>query len=78
MKIYNVLINDRHTDPEIHSFTDRATAIKFAEDTVLEYCQYPEDLELMTAEQLQPDNWVYYARYSCEGDYVRVTEDELK
>ena len=37
MKIYNVLIYDRHTDLDVHNFGDAILAIDYAKQYVLKY-----------------------------------------
>lgn len=73
MKIYIAMIADRHTDVEAHVFTQPAAAIAFARATAIENAHEGEaDLE----EESIP-SWLYYARYSPEGDSVWVVESEL-
>lgn len=76
MIIYNVLINDRHCDPEIYNFRDKKVACDFAINKAYEYCQSPEDIE--TTEEKEIDGWILFIQYSCEGDYVQVTKGALK
>ncbi len=78
MKIYNVLIKDRHCDPIIHNFVDVITAINFARQNAREFCRFPEDLKETHYDPNDNDGWILSIETSCEGDYVRVTEGELK
>lgn len=39
MIIYNVLINDRHTDPAIYNFADKTSAFTFATQTAKRYSE---------------------------------------
>jgi hypothetical protein len=73
MKIYNVLINDRHAEPEIRPFVDKQDAIEFAKKTAKKYCHSLEDLK-----ELQTIDWLYHIVYSCEGDSIWVTEHNLE
>ena len=86
MKIYNVLIHDRHVDPEIHNFRFETDAVSFARKIALERCRNPEDLEELLR---LPNDWIFFITYSfgmnheldggsCEGDYVRVSIGDLK
>lgn len=82
MKIFNVLLHDRHADPEIYNFTDKIVAIAKAKE--LAKCNGRRKLSDMTIEneeELKTNdmtyNWILLIEYSCEGDYVRVTEGEL-
>ena len=72
MKVYVLLINDRHADPEIQVFTTPEAAIAAAKAAVTEYARHSEDIE-----EKQIADWLYFATYSCENDYVRVTECEI-
>lgn len=73
MKIYNAIIQDRHTDTKVKPFLDKQMAIDYARSKAKEYCRRKEDYE----EQEIP-GWLFYAEYSCEGDCVWVTEHDLK
>jgi len=72
MKVYIVLINDRHTDIEVEAFSSDEKAIDYARKTAKEYCGSPEIYE-----ESQISDWLFYARYSSEEDYVRVVEREI-
>ncbi len=78
MKIYNVLIKDRHTDPIIHNFTDKDVAINFARQNAKEFCRFPEDLKETNYNPEKDSGWILLIEYSCEDDYVRISEGELK
>ncbi len=75
MKIYIVIIEDRHTDVTVHPFTTSETAISEAKRIAKEYCRYEEDYE--EHDYGKDDGWLFYAQYSCESDHVRVVEVEL-
>ena len=70
--VYAMLHHDRHTDPEIKVFHSKDAAVEYAREKAKDCCGYPEDY---VEEQIA--DWVFYAKYSCEDDYVRVTEVEL-
>ena len=72
MKVYAVLTQDRHTDPEIDVFVTKEAAVKFAKQLAENYATHPEDV----VEQ-NIDGWVYCVDYSCESDSIRVTEHDL-
>ena len=65
--IYVAMVKDRHCDPEPYVFTTPEAAIEYARSEAHEYARTPEDVEEETI-----DGWLYYARYSCEGDSVWV------
>jgi len=70
--VYVVLINDRHADLEVELFTQPNVAIARARTLAKEYCRREEDYE-----EFRIANWLFYAKYSVEGDWVRVIEREL-
>lgn len=74
MKIYNVIVNDRHCEPFATPFLDEQKAINHAKFLANDYCNDKEDLE----ENENPDWCSYYACYSCEGDAVWITEHEVE
>ena len=81
MIIYNVLVKDRHCDPEIYNFTDKEAAINFARQNAREFCRFLDQLEDLKETIYDPEKengWILLIEYSCEGDYVRITEGELK
>ena len=72
MKIYTVIVQDSHSDTTAHPFTRPERAVEWARLRAKEYCHFPEDYK-----ERQIDGWLFYARYSCEGDCVYVAEMEL-
>ena len=78
MKIYNVLINDRQCDPIVHNFRWRIAAYDFARQNAREFCNFPEDLKEIHYNPKYNNGWIMLIETSCEGDYVRISEGELK
>jgi hypothetical protein len=79
-EIWIVVIDDRHTDPEVTVFTDAAAATAFAERQIQNYAHHPEliepeDRELNKA--MTDAGWIWYCRYSSEGDSAWVIRSEL-
>jgi hypothetical protein len=72
MKIYSILIRDRHSDPTIELSTDREEAKLRAHELAKKYARFPEDIEIVPIR-----GWVLHINYSCEGDSVTVHEHEL-
>jgi len=70
--IYVVMVEDRHADLDAELFTDPEQAIAYARRTAHELCRHPESYEEETIE-----GWLFYARYSTEGDSVWVVEKTL-
>ncbi len=78
MKVYVVVVNDRHADPEIKLFKDEQKALGYAEQAVQDTARHPEDIERDELNDfMKRDGWIYYVRYSCEGDYIVVYEREV-
>lgn len=73
MKIYIAICSDRHSDDVISAFKKPESAIEFAKHFI-ELNKW-EDVEV---EEEEIEGWLYYARYSEEGDSVRVEECELQ
>lgn len=72
-RVYVVMVDDRHDDPEPFVFTTAEAAIEYARQTAIDSATRPDDVE----EEPAPDGWLYHARYSVEGDAVWVIEKEL-
>ena len=69
MNYYLVIVHDRHCDDGYYLFIDRKKAIRKARRLAKEYCRFPEDYE-----EEKIDGWEFYARYSCESDFVKVEQ----
>lgn len=74
MKIYNVIIEDRHSDVEVESYGNKIQAIARAKYLANKYCTHREDYK----EHDYVKEWLFFVEYSCESDSVRVVETELK
>ena len=72
MEIFIVIIEDRHCDVTAHPFSNQDKAIEYAKAKAKEYCRYEEDYE-----EEDIDGWIFYAKYSCESDSVRVVKTTL-
>jgi hypothetical protein len=74
--LFLVLIEDRHTDPEPHIFTDREQAISYARERAEDYNIDPEDEELGEAWHENAD---FFLSIVCthEGDSILVYEVEV-
>lgn len=79
MKIFIVIIEDRHTDVSAEPFTSKDAAIAHARSEASKYARFEDDFQEqeLTGEMVK-DGWLYYATYSVEGDCVTVVERELK
>lgn len=67
--IYIAIIEDRHTDVTVHPFSTADRAIAYARQVAGDYCSLPGGVD---ESENDIDGWVYNARYSEEGDAVRV------
>jgi hypothetical protein len=73
MKIYAVIIEDRHTGTTFKAFSQSEKAVAYAKEIAFDYSrECPEDFE-----ELKVTGLLYFATYSCEDDSVRVIEVEL-
>ena len=72
MMIYALEVSDRHTDVEVYTFSDAATAIEAAKRIAKLYAVNKKEYR-----EIELDNWLFYAEYSCESDYVCVHETKL-
>jgi len=73
MEIYNIIIEDRHTDVEVRSFRDREKAIETAKKIAKSLNRNIEDLE----EKVIKD-YEFHITYSCENDFVSVVKTVLE
>ena len=75
MKIYVLMIQDRHTDPEAYLYSTLEKAIGAA-NTYLSACDVQENVDSedrnMSTEDLATAGWLFFARYSTEGDCVWI------
>jgi hypothetical protein len=75
--IYIVLVEDRHIDVDALPYTTQEVAIARAEKLLAQFARYPEDVERDLNAAMVDDGWVWYARYSEEGDSISVIRREL-
>ena len=78
MKIYTVVVNDRHTDDDIYPFSDRDKAISEARKIAKEYCHHEQYYEEFSkGSWMLKEDWVFCVHYSTEDDQVFVVESTL-
>ena len=77
MKIYNVLVKDRHCDEEIHNFRYKDKAMRFARKKADELNAFPDEMEETLYIPKEHEGWLLHIEATCEGDYVVVSEGEL-
>jgi hypothetical protein len=71
VKVYVVMVSDRHCDPEAFLFSTAETAVDYARSVAAARGE-PERIHE------QPiDGWLFHATYSVEGDSVWVVEKQL-
>lgn len=73
MKVYVLIIDDRHADTDTEVFADKDKAIERARALAKEYCRHEEDYE-----EKQIADWIFHVEYSCESDSVTVHEREVQ
>jgi len=71
--LFAVIVEDRHCDVQVEVWDNKKAAVARAKSIAHEYCRYDDDY----AEE-QIADWIFYARYSCESDSVRVVQVELQ
>ena len=74
-EIFIVIIKDRHDDIKAHPFMEPHDAIDAARARAKELCHDEVDYE--EHDYGKDEGWLFYADYSCEGDYVKVITARL-
>jgi len=74
MKIYLIVIMDRHYDSEIYPRYDKLDAIEEAEMIAFRRSRQHN----YSLEEIEGVDTYYCGQYSCEGDCVYVVDAELK
>ena len=74
MKLYVVILEDRHVDVQVEVFSDKEKAVARCWELARQDNRYPEEIEEI---EVDMEGWVLCLRYSCEGDSCRVFETEL-
>ena len=76
MRVYVAHLSDRHCDHQVKVFRKVKDSITHAEEWAKNGAEH-NDCKVIEHRN-PPDGWLYYARYSEEGDCVWVTEEELE
>ena len=71
MKLYIVLWDDHHCDTEVTPFTNFDEAVEWVRSEIMQMGAPSEEIE----EDMESE--LYFARYTCEGDYIRITEHNI-
>lgn len=77
MKIFIAIWDDHHADASVHAFSDKDEAIAWAKEKVREQLRDTWELNEELTQGMERAGWIYYGRYSCEGDSIRVVTVEL-
>lgn len=81
MKIFIVVQEDRHTDPDVRLFSTDEKAISYAKsvmDDNAEQAQFVEEDEMyLDEESLEDGGLLFHGTYSTEGDCVWVASREV-
>lgn len=78
MNVYVLVVEDRHADTGIELFTNYDAALEQAFREIPDNWQHEgdeDDPELgnqTLTDGMEADGWLFYFRYSCEGDHVRI------
>jgi len=75
MKLYTVIWEDHHCDVTAHPFTSPEKAVAEAKRIAKKYAREESDYEEFNYGK--DAGWIFYAKYSCESDSVRVVTTEL-
>ena len=76
--VYVVLVQDRHTDPEIEVFATEEAALAYAREQALDNAQDPESIEETECDPDDVDGWVLTINYGTGGDHVTVMKKEIQ
>lgn len=76
--IFIVITEDRHSDVEVTPFAHELDATDFAGREVALCARHPEMIQHELNDAMVNDGWLWYCRYSAEGDSVRVVRRELQ
>lgn len=68
MEIYVVILEDRHYDTDVELFTSLDLAIARAKEIAKEHAGYYHTEPV----EEKAGYWLYYSRFSSEGDNVHV------
>lgn len=81
MKLYVVLVDDRHQEPTGYVFSTPELAVEYArrhwEENVPDDMDQAEMVDAGIGEQVPAEGWLYHGVYSTEGDAVWVYETRL-
>jgi hypothetical protein len=78
MKVWVVLWEDRHTDPDVRLFTTQDQAIQFARETAREYgSRHPEDIREHSYGILGTPKWYFIVQYSGESGQLSVMARDI-
>jgi hypothetical protein len=72
VKVYLVILEDRHVDVQVEVYATAEAALDRAHDVVDEYGFTPEEPDA------EIPGWLFHATLSVEGDCVRVEEAEVR
>jgi len=76
--IYAMVVDDRHSEPQVTLFLKEERALKRAKTLAQESASEPDDFEEQDLnDSMIQDGWIYYATYSVEGDCVWVMKRNI-
>lgn len=74
MKVYVVMVEDRHIDHELSIFTAAEMAIAYAEKEAKSRAQNYDFEVSVDEEMVATERWLYYAFFSGKDDCIHVQE----
>lgn len=78
MKLYVVILEDRHIDVQVEVFSDKTKAMTQCWELARQDNSHPEDIEdIAITRHMEKLGWILCLNYSCEGDSCRVVGTEL-
>lgn len=80
MKVYVVVVDDRHADTTVEVFADKYVAIEYARDEAEKGVRRDGQIEEpVLNDAMVREHWVYYAIYGGEeGDSVWVVWKDIR
>jgi hypothetical protein len=71
--VYAILIEDRHTDPDVEVWLDKDAAIARAREAAIEIVAHPDALE-----EAEEEGYILRIEYQLESDSVTVLERKIQ
>lgn len=76
--IYVVIQEDHSAGAHVTLFSDADVAVEWAKAQVRDNNSDPEDIDEELTDFMRQAGWLYYGRYSLEGDMFRVVSETVR